>query len=163
MELIIRSRSFLLSVLNCFIQILPSVACYARLPVGAAAGYWVDRSCAAAAGCWASRGCAAASARCGWRGFEPKRCGWRCTELGAAPDVAIPGPRCSLLLRTADKRCFVAVRSQCRNGGVQAPINVISTPTCGVLIRILVCARGMSRKGAFARQFVTGLLLAGRR
>lgn len=40
--------------------------------------------------------------------------------------------------------------------------NVISTPTCGVLIRILVCARGMSRKEAFALLFVTGLLLAGR-
>lgn len=97
------------------------------------------------------------------RGFEPRRCSWRGAELGVAPDVATPGPRCSLLLRTADKRCFVAVRSRCRSGGVQAPINVISTPTCGVLIRILVCARGMSRKEAFARQFVTGLLLAGRR
>ena len=98
---------------------------------------------------------------CGWRGFEPKRCGWRCAELGVVPDVAMPGSRCGLLLRTADKRCFVAVRLRCRNGGVQAPINVISTPTCGVLIRILVCARGMSRKEAFARQFVTGLLLRG--
>lgn len=95
------------------------------------------------------------------RGFELRRCSWRGAELGAAPDVATPGPRRGLLLRTADKRCFVAVRSRCRSGGVQAPINVISTPTCGVLIRILVCARGMSRKEAFARQFVTGLLLAG--
>ena len=172
MELIIRSRSFLLSVLNCFIQILPSMACCARLPVGAAPG------------CWAGRGCAAASARYGWCcgellgssqlalrrapaavgcGFEPRRYSWRGAELGAAPDVAMPGPRSGLRLRTADKRCFVAVRSQYRNGGVQAPINVISTPTCGVLIRILVCARGMSRKEAFARRFVTGLLLAGRR
>lgn len=75
--------------------------------------------------------------------------------------AAMPGPRRGLHLRTADKHCFVAVRLRCRNGGAQAPINVISTPTCGVLIRILVCARGMSRKEAFARRFVTGLLLAG--
>lgn len=170
MELIIRSRSFLLSVLNCFIQILPSVACCARLPVGAAARRW------------AGRDCVAASARYGWRcgellgplrlalrrapaavgrGFEPRRCSWRGAELGAAPDVAMPGPRSGFHPQTADKRCFVAVRLRCRNGGAQAPINVISTPTCGVLIRILVCARGMSRKEAFARQFVTGLLLAG--
>ena len=99
--------------------------------------------------------------RCGWRGFELRRYSWRGAELGVALDVATPGPRRGLLLRTADKRCFVAVRLRCRNGGVQAPINVISTPACGVLIRILVCARGMSRKEAFARQFVTGLLLAG--
>ena len=123
------------------------MACYARLPVGAAAG------------CWAGRGCAAASARYGWRGFDPGRCSWRGAELGAAPDVAMPGPRSGFHPRTASKRCFVAVRSRCRNGGVQAPINVISTPTCGVLIRILVCARGMSRKEAFALLFVTGLLL----
>lgn len=148
------------------------MACYARLPVGAAAG------------CWADRSCAAASARYGWccgellgssqlalrrapaavgRGFELGRCGWRGAELGVAPAAAIPALRSGLRLRTAGKRCFVAVRLRCRNGGTQAPINVISTPTCGVLIRILVCARGMSRKEAFARQFVTGLLLAGRR
>ena len=106
---------------------------------------------------------AAAGTRCGWRGFEPRRCSWRGAELGVAPDVATPVPRSGLRPRTANKRCFVAVRSQYRNGGVQAPINIISTPTCGVLIRILVCTRGMSRKEAFARRFVTGLLLAGRR
>lgn len=168
MELIIRSRSFLLSVLNCFIQILPSwpvlyVCLSARrraagpVAAGAAASCWTRRS-------WRRRErSAVASGRCGWRGFEPRRCSWRGAELGVAPDVATPVPRSGLRPRTANKRCFVAVRSQYRNGGVQAPINIISTPTCGVLIRILVCARGMSRKEAFARQFVTGLLLAGRR
>lgn len=101
--------------------------------------------------------------RCGWRSFEPKQCAWRRAELDITLDTAIPGPRSGLHSRTADKRWFVAVRLRCRNDGAQAPINVISTPTCGVLIRILVCARGMSRKEAFARRFVTGLLLAGRR
>lgn len=106
---------------------------------------------------------AAARARCSWRGFEPRRYGRRGAELGVVPDVVTPVLRSGLHPRTASKRWFVAVRLRCRNDGTQAPINVISTPTCGVLIRILVCARGMSRKEAFARQFVTGLLLAGRR
>lgn len=149
MELIIRSRSFLLSVLNCFIQILPSwLAVHVRLlALRRAAGL-------VAAG-------AAARARCSWRGFEPRRYGRRGAELGVAPDVVTPAPRRGLRLRTASKRWFVAVHLRCRKGGTQAPINVISTPTCGVLIRILVCTRGMSRKEAFARRFVTGLLLAG--
>lgn len=97
------------------------------------------------------------------RGFEPRRYGRRGAELGVVPDVVTPVPRSGLHPRTASKRWFVAVRLRCRNGGAQAPINVISTPTCGVLIRILVCTRGMSRKEALARRFVTGLLLAGRR
>lgn len=151
MELIIRSRSFLLSVLNCFIQILPSwlVVHVRLLALRRVAGL-------VAAG-------AAARARCSWRGFEPRRYGRRGAELGVVPDVVTPVLRSGLHPRTASKRCFVAMRLRCRNGGAQAPINVISTPTCGVLIRILVCARGMSRKEAFARRFVTGLLLAGRR
>lgn len=95
------------------------------------------------------------------RGFELRRCSWRGAEFSVVPDVVTPAPRRGLRLQTADKRWFVAVRLRCRNGGAQAPINVISTPTCGVLIRILVCARGMSRKEAFASLFVTGLLLRG--
>lgn len=153
------------------------MACYARLPVGAATRRWAGRgwrcgeclvrlalrravglvSVGAAAGTLPWRADAAVSAA------SPRRCSWRGAEFGAAPDVAMPGPRSGFHPRTASKRCFVAVRSRCRNGGTQAPINVISTPTCGVLIRILVCARGMSRKEAFAQRFVTGLLLARRR
>lgn len=120
------------------------MACSARLSAGAAGG-WARRG-------WCRGGRSAVAS-------VPLR---RRAELGITPDVAIPGPRSGLHLRTADKRWFVAVRLRCRNGGAQAPINVISTPTCGVLIRILVCARGMSRKEAFASLFVTGLLLAGR-
>lgn len=120
------------------------MACSARLSAGAAGG-WARRG-------WCRGGRSAVAS-------VPLR---RRAELGITPDVAIPGPRSGLHLRTADKRWFVAVRLRCRNGGAQAPINVISTPTCGVLIRILVCARGMSRKEAFALLFVTGLLLAGR-
>lgn len=118
------------------------MACSAHLSAGAATGCWARRS---------------------WRSFEAKQCAWRRAELGITPDAAIPGPRSGLHPRTADKRWFVAARLRCRNDGAQAPINVISTPTCGVLIRILVCARGMSRKEAFALLFVTGLLLAGGR
>lgn len=99
--------------------------------------------------------------RCSWRGFEPRRYGRRGAELDVVPDVVTPVPRSGLHPRTASKRWFVAMRLRCRNGGAQAPINVISTPTCGVLIRILVCTRGMSRKEAFALLFVTGLLLGG--
>ena len=150
------------------------MACCSRLPVGTAAGCWAGRGwhCGGLLG-WSRLVLrravglvsvdAAAGTRCGWRGFEPRRCSWRGAELGVVPDVVTPVLRSVLHPRTASKRWFVAVRLRCRNDGTQAPINVISTPTCGVLIRILVCVRGLSRKEAFAQRFVTGLLLARRR